>query len=94
MPEKQADRKIQVYITVGSEGKKMESDAKQLAEIVHASGKTDGHTDFVPLLVENHLTILHNAAYIAMQALYFKKGNKKISHLADGSMTPNYFVYF
>ena len=51
----------------------MESDAKQLAEILHASGKTDGHTDFVPLPDENHLTILHNAADIAMQALYFKK---------------------
>lgn len=51
----------------------MESDAKQLAEILHAPGKTDRHTDFVPLPDENHLPILQNVADIAMKALYFKK---------------------
>lgn len=72
-----ADHNIQVYISVGSEGKKMEGDAKQLAEILNASGKTNWHTDFVPLPDENHLTILHNAVYKALQALNIKKAEQK-----------------
>lgn len=67
------DHKIQVFISVGSEGKIMEGDAKQLAEIIKTFGKNNWRTDFVPLPNETHLTILHNAIYKGLQALYPKK---------------------
>ena len=71
--QNQTDHTIQVYISVGSEGKIMEGDAKQLAEIIQTSGKKNWHTDFMPLPNETHLTILHNAVYKGLQALYPKK---------------------
>ena len=71
--EKEDDHNIHVYISIGNEGKIMEDDAKHLAEILQTSRKKNWHTDFVRLPNENHLTILHNAVYKAMQALYPKK---------------------
>jgi predicted alpha/beta superfamily hydrolase len=68
---------IHVYISVGSEGKIMESDAKHLAEILQASGKNNLHTDFVPLPDETHLTILHNSIYKGFEILYHKKSAEK-----------------
>ncbi|MRG43860.1 alpha/beta hydrolase [Chitinophaga sp. SYP-B3965] len=48
-----------VFIAVGTEGKQMEEDAKKLAELL-------GQVTFVPMPEEDHLTILHNAVYKAL----------------------------
>lgn len=64
-----ASRGVQasVYVTVGKEGKEMEEPAKQLGELLKS---TPGmHTGFMPMPGETHLTILHNAAYKALQWL-------------------------
>ncbi len=56
-----------VFVTVGEEGKEMEAPAKQLGELLKS---TPGiHAAFMPLPEETHLTILHNAAYKALQWL-------------------------
>ncbi len=68
--EKQAGKNSKVYVSVGSEGKRMEDDAKQLVEILQGPGKSVLHADFVPLPDENHLTILHNSVYKGFQTLY------------------------
>jgi len=74
--EKQTDS-INIYISVGNEGKIMEGDAKQFYETLHALGKNNLHVDFVPLPEENHLSILHNSVYKGFQMLYPKKASKK-----------------
>ncbi len=61
--EKQDDKKTRVYISVGTEGKQMEDDAKHLTEILRAAAKKNLHTEFMPLQEETHLTILHNSVY-------------------------------
>ncbi len=72
---KQPDTKIKVYISVGSEGKQMEDDARQLAEILHASDKSNMQLNFLPLPNETHLTILHNSVYKGFEILYPRKTN-------------------
>ena len=62
-----------VYISVGHEGKQMEDDAKQLVGVLNLTGKKNLQTHFVPLMEENHLTILHNSVYKCLQILYSKK---------------------
>jgi len=74
---KQADKKYKVYISVGTEGKQMEDDAKRLAQILQTSGKNNVQVDFLPLRNETHLTILHNSVYKGFELLYPKKTNKK-----------------
>jgi len=49
----------QVYISVGTEGEKMEKDAKKLSAILQLQKNIK--VNFLPLPEENHLTILHNA---------------------------------
>jgi predicted alpha/beta superfamily hydrolase len=61
--------KGKVYITVGSEGKQMEGDAKMLAEKLQALNLSDLKITFSPMPEENHLTILHQAAYKALEAV-------------------------
>jgi uncharacterized protein len=75
--EKQTDSNIHVYISVGSEGKQMEGDAKHLVEILQTSGKKNLHINFEPLPDETHLTILHNSVYKAFETLYPKKPMQK-----------------
>jgi uncharacterized protein len=72
----QASGRLQVYISVGNEGKQMEDDARHLAEILGTSVKQNIHTDLVPLPAENHLTILHNSVYKGFEVLYSKRQGK------------------
>ncbi len=61
--------KTKVFIAVGSEGKVMEADAKALAEKLIALNLPELKITFSPMPEENHLTILHNAAYKGFEAL-------------------------
>ena len=65
-----AGPKLHVVISVGTEGAQMESNARQLSDILRASGKKDLQLDFLPLPEEDHLTILHNSVYQALMMLY------------------------
>jgi len=56
-----------VYVSVGTEGKVMERDAKDLAKLLLKSGIK---VDFVPLPKEDHGSILHNSVYAAFQLFY------------------------
>lgn len=56
--------KIYAYVSVGSEGKVMENDAKSLAALL---SKMKMKTDFLPLPNENHATILHESMYQAFK---------------------------
>lgn len=63
--------KTYVYVSVGSEGKVMENDAKALADILK---KAKIKTDFLPLPNENHATILHESIYQAFKIQFpYKK---------------------
>lgn len=62
-----AQAHVRVFVTVGNEGKMMEEPARQLAELL--KGRPGMNVNFVPLPEETHLTILHNAAYKALQWL-------------------------
>ncbi|WP_316830927.1 alpha/beta hydrolase [Pedobacter aquatilis] len=61
----------QVFITVGSEGKQMEDDAKKLSEILELNKQLK--INLLPLPDENHSTILHNGLYKGFGILYPKK---------------------
>ncbi len=50
-----------VYVSVGTEGKQMEGDAMQLADLLKESKKAQ--TFFITFPSETHLTILHRALY-------------------------------
>ena len=54
---------MKVYISVGTEGKQMETDAAKLVDDLKATDNKNLKLDFVPLPEEDHLTILHNSAY-------------------------------
>lgn len=58
---------MQVYLSVGNEGKQMEHDAKRLRDIFDATRNIQ--TTFVSMPEETHLTILHNSAYKGLQIL-------------------------
>ncbi len=60
---------LHVYITVGAEGKQMETDAAILADILKHTQKKNLQVYCVPLPKENHLTILHHAVYNALETL-------------------------
>jgi predicted alpha/beta superfamily hydrolase len=64
--------KAKVYITVGTEGKVMETDAKSLADKLLALNLPDLKITFYSMPEESHLTILHNAAYKGLQNLNIK----------------------
>ncbi len=70
---KQDDKNCKVYISIGSEGKQMEDDAKHLVEILQTAGKKNLHVDLAPLPDENHLTILHNSVYKGFEILFYHK---------------------
>ncbi|MEP6712777.1 MAG: alpha/beta hydrolase-fold protein [Ferruginibacter sp.] len=71
--KKQTGKKNKIYISVGSEGKQMEDDARNLSKILETPGGNNLQISFVSLPAENHLTILHNSVYKAFQILYAKK---------------------
>jgi len=52
-----------VYIAVGEEGDQMKNDAKNLSDLLHETAPKTETIFFVNFSDENHLTILHNAAY-------------------------------
>ncbi|MBB6502192.1 alpha/beta hydrolase [Pedobacter cryoconitis] len=68
-----ADKKINVYLSVGTEGKVMENDARQFAEVLKKSTDKNLNLIFNPMPAENHLTILHNSVYKAFDVLNPKK---------------------
>lgn len=65
---KKRDKKIQVFVAVGAEGKQMENDAFQLSEIL-AKSNDSLVSSFVKMPEENHLTILHNSLYKAFETV-------------------------
>jgi predicted alpha/beta superfamily hydrolase len=70
---RQSDDQRHVFIAVGSkEEDQMVTDAKKLADILRASGQSHLKVDYVPMPAENHLTILHNAAYKGFEVLFAK----------------------
>ncbi|MBB5638734.1 hypothetical protein HDE68_004669 [Pedobacter cryoconitis] len=68
-----SDKNIKVYVSVGTEGKVMEDDAKNLAEVLKKSADKNLEVIFNPMPAENHLTILHNSVYKALGILNAKK---------------------
>jgi uncharacterized protein len=74
--QKQPGNTIKVYVSVGSEGKQMEDDAKKLTEILKTSGKKNLTVSLISLPEESHLTILHNSVYKGLEVLYPKKSLK------------------
>lgn len=60
----------EIFIAVGNEGKQMENDAKRLSEILQDKSKLPSlKVTFTPMPQENHLTILHNSVYKALESL-------------------------
>ncbi|MCW3128155.1 MAG: hypothetical protein JWO03_3813 [Bacteroidetes bacterium] len=70
---KKLTKETRVYIAVGKEEKQMQEDAKKLADLLKTSGKTNLKVDYNFMPEENHLTILHNAAYKGFEVLFSKK---------------------
>jgi len=68
-----ADQQMNVYVSVGTEGKVMEDDASNLAAVLKKSTDKNLHVIFNPMPAENHLTILHNSVYKAFGILNAKK---------------------
>ena len=66
----QKDRNVYVYVSVGKEGKVMESEATKLSEILQRSNKKHLKTDFKFLPDENHASILHQSISDAFKLLY------------------------
>lgn len=69
---------MQVFISVGAEGAQMENDAKELVSDLQKLHKPGLQVFFHPLLKDNHLTILHHAAYDGFEQL-FKPQQQKAS---------------
>ena len=65
--QNQPDTGLYVYVSVGSEGRLMESAAEKLVKVLKKSGKKNLTVDFMPLPKENHATILHNSIYEAFK---------------------------
>ena len=69
----QPDNDMKVYIAVGTEGDIMENDAKNLASVLKMQQRKNLSVYFVSMPNENHLTILHNCVYKALETLNGKK---------------------
>jgi hypothetical protein len=70
---KHSNEAHEIFVSVGTEGKIMEADAKALAEVLSKSGKPQMKVHFVPLPDENHATILHESVYRIFKLLGAKK---------------------
>ena len=66
----QKDTTRYVYVSVGSEGDVMESEATKLSELLKTSGKKLLTVDFKFLPDENHASILHQSVNDAFKLLY------------------------
>ncbi len=69
----QKDQELYVYVSVGTEGQVMESEAKKLSEILKRSNKKKLKTDFKFLPDENHASILHQSMNEAFKLLWSLK---------------------
>ncbi len=67
-----ASDSLQVFITVGKEGKEMENDAAALTAAIKKYGPATIKYQHRPLPEEDHRTILHQALYAALLWLYRK----------------------
>lgn len=63
---------IHIFLSVGSEGKAMQSATARLAETIKKARLNKLRLQFQPLPQEDHLTILHNAIYAALLWRYKK----------------------
>ncbi|MGJ8592805.1 MAG: alpha/beta hydrolase [Aquaticitalea sp.] len=66
----QKDQDLYVYVSVGTEGEMMESEATKLSEILKRSSKKKLKTDFKFLPDENHASILHQSLNEAFKLLW------------------------
>lgn len=66
----QKDMDLYVYVSVGTEGKVMESEATRLSEILKRSNKKKLKTDFKFLPDENHASILHRSLNEGFKLLF------------------------
>lgn len=64
-----ASNTVKAYISVGTEGKQMEADAKKLSVLLQSSGNKNLTTTFLAMPRYTHLTILHNSAYKGLELL-------------------------
>lgn len=69
LKSKKAEPGTRVYIAVGSEGDRMENDARHLADLIKRAGNENIKFNFHYMPDENHLTILHNCVYQALISL-------------------------
>lgn len=67
-----ANDSLQVFITVGKEGKQMENDASALAAAIKKYAPATIKYHLSPLPEEDHRTILHQAVYAALLWLFRK----------------------
>lgn len=68
-PFRSAGIDAKIFIAVGTEGKKMEDDAKTLSEKLRSAPIMGMLVEFAPMPEETHLTILHNSVYKGLQVL-------------------------
>jgi uncharacterized protein len=66
---KQVHKNTLVYVSVGTEGEQMEKDAKKLSEMLESIATRNLNITFDFLPKENHVTILHNSVYSALETL-------------------------
>lgn len=66
----QPDHPVQVIVSVGDEGKIMKRGAKGLYKALQRSGKPQMTSVFLPVMDENHATILHSSIYRALKLMY------------------------
>lgn len=66
----QKDMDLYVYVSVGTEGDVMESEAKKLSEMLKRSNKKKLKTDFKFVADENHASILHQSLNEGFKLLF------------------------
>lgn len=62
-----------IFLTVGTEEKKMQIDADRFAAILRKVANSDMKVYYFPLPSENHATILHRAVYRAFEVFFNEK---------------------
>lgn len=72
-PQAPISQATKIYITVGKEGKIMESSAKNLVKVLKSSKNNNLSVKFEFFKDKNHATILHTAAYRAFEWLGVSK---------------------
>jgi predicted alpha/beta superfamily hydrolase len=64
--------KANIFIAVGNEGKIMEGDARKLSDALQLPANKTAKIIFQNFPMEDHLTILHNSVYKALETLHAK----------------------